>query len=601
MLLRLKPAERAASRPDRPRRGRRFVRAVPLAIAAMLSLSACGGDTSGGWWRVGLTPSAQAAARDAAGETAAGSYLAGRYALEAGDMRAAADNFERALTADPDDVDLRRQLFALLLASGEFKRAVVVGQQLVELDPGSDEALLLLALDDARRADFRDSVGRLQGAGTAGLVGTVQPVLLAWARFGAGERSQAIAAMGADDPRSGLEQLRAYHRAMMLGLDGRPGEGLKVLRDSFPELPAAPARVARAAAQLELAANGLPAARALVAQARASDPDDRQLEWLATALEDGRKDVAAIQDAQSGMSDALVGIAEALGEQQEGAAQALLFARLASFVTPGEGEPWLLIAGGALQHDNPDEALKALDRVPAGSPVAWQAGLARARALEAADRTDDAVRLLEKMAGEAPDRADPLVAMGDLLRSKERFAEAEAAYTRAIQRLGPVERRDWRLFYARGIAYERTKRWPQAEADLLKALELEPDQPFVLNYLGYSWVDQGLNLDRAKEMLHRAVDLRPEDGYIVDSLGWAYYRLGEHDKAVTYLERAAELEPGDPVVNDHLGDAYWRAGRQREARFQWQRALVFKPEPDALAQIQQKLANGLPDAAPRGG
>ena len=104
-----------------------------------------------------------------------------------------------------------------------------------------------------------------------------------------------------------------------------------------------------------------------------------------------------------------------------------------------------------------------------------------------------------------------------------------------------IDRRHWRLLYARGIAYERTKRWPQAEADLLKALELEPEQPFVLNYLGYSWVDQGLNLDRAKAMLNRAVELRPEDGFIVDSLGWAYFRLGEHDKAVTYLERAVEL------------------------------------------------------------
>ena len=197
------------------------------------------------------------------------------------------------------------------------------------------------------------------------------------------------------------------------------------------------------------------------------------------------------------------------------------------------------------------------------------------------------------MAEEAPERSDALIAMGDLLRGKDRFAEAESAYTRAIQRLPKIERSDWRLLYARGITYERTKRWPQAEADLLKALELEPDQPFVLNYLGYSWVDQGLNLDRAKAMLHRAVELRPDDGFIVDSLGWAYYRLGENDKAVTYLERAVELEPGDPVLNDHLGDVYWRVGRQREARFQWQRALTFKPEPDAVAAIQAKLANGL--------
>jgi Flp pilus assembly protein TadD len=245
--------------------------------------------------------------------------------------------------------------------------------------------------------------------------------------------------------------------------------------------------------------------------------------------------------------------------------------------------------------------LRALEQVPAGSPVAWAAGLAQAQALQDLERVDEAVAQLEAMADQAPDRSDSLVTLGDLLRQEERFAEAEAAYSRAIARLPQVDRRHWRLFYARGIAYERTKRWPQAEADLLKALELEPEQPFVLNYLGYSWVDQGLNLDRAQGMLHRAVELRPEDGFIVDSLGWAYFRLGENDKAVTYLERAVELEPGDPVINDHLGDAYWRAGRTREARFQWQRALTFKPEPDAVATIQQKLAEGLPDAGRRPG
>jgi tetratricopeptide (TPR) repeat protein len=359
-------------------------------------------------------------------------------------------------------------------------------------------------------------------------------------------------------------------------------------------------RLVRGAAQLELAAGGSAAALALVEQAQQAEPEDRQLAWLAEAIRSGRRDVAAIQGPSGGMGDALAGIAEALSEQ-EGSTQALLFARLATFVAPEDGEGWLLIASTSLQQDNAAEALRALDHVPAESPLGWQAGLVRARALQSLDRGEEAVRLLEDMAEQAPERSDSLIALGDFLRSKERFAEAADAYSRAIARIGTVDKRHWRLFYARGICFERTKRWPEAEADLLQALELEPDQPFVLNYLGYSWVDQGVNLDRAKEMLHKAVDLRPEDGYVVDSLGWAYFRLGEYDKAVTYLERAVELEPGDPVINDHLGDAYWRVGRTREARFQWERAVTFKPEPDVLAQIQEKLLKGLPDAAPRRG
>ncbi len=195
---------------------------------------------------------------------------------------------------------------------------------------------------------------------------------------------------------------------------------------------------------------------------------------------------------------------------------------------------------------------------------------------------------------ERPQRTDALRELGDLFRRKERFPEAEKAYGDAIARLPKVEPDDWRLFYARGIALERMGRWPDSEASLAKALELAPDQPLVLNYLGYSWVDQGQNLDRAKAMLHRAVELRPQDGFIVDSLGWAYFRIGEFDNAVTQLERAVELEPGDPVINDHLGDAYWRVGRLREARFQWQRALTLKPEADVVAQIEGKLERGLP-------
>lgn len=603
MQPRLKPAQCPAPRPDRPRLARARARAAALlATTALLLpvLAACGGE-EGGLWRLGLTPAAAATAPEDAGEeTAAASYLIGRFALESGDLRRAAQSLERALLTDPDNVELRRQVFGLLVAGGAFERAIEVGRELAQADRGAQDALLLLALADARRGDYAGAGRQLEEVGGSGLAGTVQPILLAWSRFGAGQREQALAALGDADPRGGLDRLRAYHRAMMLGLAGKPREGLAALRASFPEPGSAPVRLVRAAAQLTLMAEGRQAALRLVAQARAAEPEDRQLAWLEQAVQSGRKDIAAIQGPPSGMSDALSGIAEALAEQ-EGSTQALLFARLATFLTPEDGEAWLLIASTALQRGHAEEALRALDQVPAGSPASWQAGLTRARALQDLDRGEEAVRLLEAMAEEAPERSDALIALGDYLRGKERFAEAADAYSRALERIGEPEQRHWRLLYARGICFERTKRWPQAEADLLKALELEPDQPFVLNYLGYSWVDQGLNLDRAKEMLHKAVDLRPEDGFIVDSLGWAYYRLGEHEKAVTYLERAVELEPGDPVINDHLGDAYWRVGRTREARFQWERALTFKPEPDALAQIQEKLQKGLPDVAAKRG
>ena len=213
--------------------------------------------------------------------------------------------------------------------------------------------------------------------------------------------------------------------------------------------------------------------------------------------------------------------------------------------------------------------------------------------LELLDRTDEAIAQLKAMAAEEPTRAGADMQLGDLLRGKKRFTESVAAYDEAIQRFeaaGMPER--WSLYYSRGIALERSGQWKRAEADLEHALELKPDQPLVLNYLGYSWIDRGENLDRGLKMIQKAVELRPEDGYIVDSLGWAHYRLGDYSSAVQYLEKAIELVPEDPTINHHLGDTYWQSGRPVEARYQWKRALQFGPQDEEIKPIQAKLDGG---------
>ena len=198
------------------------------------------------------------------------------------------------------------------------------------------------------------------------------------------------------------------------------------------------------------------------------------------------------------------------------------------------------------------------------------------------------------MARERTDRFDSLVSLGDILRRHERYREAAAAYTDAKARIPEIKKRHWTLLYASGISHERLKEWPKAESDFLKALELEPEQPFVLNYLGYSWVELGKNLARARKMIERAVARRPRDGYIVDSLGWVLYQLDDMDGAVKHMERAVELRPEDPVINDHLGDVYWKANRRNEARFQWQRALSLEPEKKLIPLIKKKLKDGPP-------
>jgi Flp pilus assembly protein TadD len=196
------------------------------------------------------------------------------------------------------------------------------------------------------------------------------------------------------------------------------------------------------------------------------------------------------------------------------------------------------------------------------------------------------------------DDVELYASIGDVLRSDERYAEAAEAYSKGVALIGEPQERHWTIFYTRGIAYERAKRWTDAERDLKQALKLKPEQPLVMNYLAYTWVEQGVNTTEALQMLKRAVELRPEDGFVIDSLGWAYYRLGDYKTAITYLEQAIQLEPSEATINDHLGDAYWRVGRRVEAKYQWEHALSLKPEKGDEPKIRQKVASGLPNLPP---
>jgi tetratricopeptide (TPR) repeat protein len=532
------------------------------------------------------------------GGSAAGDYLVGEFALGAGDYRAAADSLDRALAADPQDIELRRQVFLLRLADGDYDRAVATAKSLVEADPNADEPLLLLAADRARAGQWAAAHDLLQKVSGRGAVGLVAPVLDAWARFGAGNVDAALARLGSQGPDQGLDLLRRYHHALMLELAHRPAEALPLLADVEKRPGGLPLRITQTLAQVRLDTGDRAGAEKVVADALAADPEDPRLVALRDKLQKGER-LVPIADAASAMADALVGVADALLDQQA-TAQALLLGRDAAYVAPGMADAQLLVGRILLDQKSPEEAVGVLEKVPDSSPQSWTARLLRAQALRDQGKTDEAAGLLKAMVAERPHRTDAAIALGDLYRHAERYADAEAAYGEAIARLGKPAPDDWRLFYARGMALERLNRWPEAEASLKKALELQPDQPLVLNYLGYSWVDRGENLDQAQGMLKRAVELKPDDGYIVDSLGWAYFRLGQYDKAVTYLERAAEIEPGDATINDHLGDAYWRAGRQREARFQWRQALAFKPEPAQKGQIEAKLEKGLPQVGQPG-
>jgi tetratricopeptide (TPR) repeat protein len=297
---------------------------------------------------------------------------------------------------------------------------------------------------------------------------------------------------------------------------------------------------------------------------------------------------------QAGAAEALYGLGASLG-RRGGEDLGLVYLQLALALEPSHPLALLSLADLYESLKKPDLAIKAYERVPASSALHRNAAIQMATNLDTLDRSEEAEQHLHALIKEHPDDLEAIVALGNVERGHKKFAECADTYSKAVALVPHPEKANWVLFYFRGICFERAHQWPKAEADLQQALKLFPEQPHVLNYLGYSWIDQGVHLDEGMDMIKRAVQQRPDDGYIVDSLGWAYFRIGNYEEAVKQLEHAIELKPEDPTINDHLGDAYWRVGRTLEAHFQWAHARDLKPDPEDLPKIEAKLKNGLPD------
>lgn len=531
--------------------------------------------------------------------SALGNYLAGRYAERLRDPATAARFFDGALAADPANFETLVRLHAALLAAGEHAAAVGVAQRIAERSPANPAASITLAVDAVSRLAWDDARRRLAEIPLQGVNRLLVPLLRGWIETARGN----AAALDQLRPLAEIADFAAvvdFHRGLMLEKLGRFEEAEAALRRVMgPEGRATP-RLAEAMVAFLLSRDREGEARALLDAARAQDRESLAFDLLARRL-DGADRRPLLPDAKAGFAAALFDVATAVRGEGDGNF-ALPYARLSVALAPEEPSALLLVADILDQQKRYEDSNAVFARIPPASPLGWTARLRIAENLHQLGRTDEANALLEAMASERPERTEALATLGGLLRAKERHREAIGVYGRAIARVAVPERRHWVLFYARGIACERSDDWPCAEADFKRALELLPEQPDVLNYLAYSWVDKGFSehYDRALRMLERAVELRPDSGHIIDSLAWALYKLGRYAEAVPLLERAVELLPQEAVILDHLGDAYWRVGRRLEARYQWQRALVSKPEPDLKPQLERKLEEGLRDK-PGGG
>ncbi|MGO1118894.1 tetratricopeptide repeat protein [Rhodovibrionaceae bacterium A322] len=523
-----------------------------------------------------------------------GDYLVGLSAQWQFDLKNAATHWQRALMHDPDNLELMVETFRLMTAEGEQTEALRLAERVIERRNDMSLARLVQAVGKADQDDWAGADEDLSLIQGKGLLPLVVPLERAWVLLGKGDLEQAQAELDKVNSEKALRQMKLLHRALIYDVAGASEQAATAYEEALKESPTA-LRLVQLAGNFYSRHGKTERARIVYLTFLESNPETILVQPALDALERGEIPKPMVVDAKQGLAAVLFDLASLLSAER---AQrlALMHAHMALWLDPELHVGHVLIGEVLQRVQRPAEAIAAYRKIPESSPFFWTVRLRIAEELVALQRTEEAISELKALSAEQPDNFEPLYRLGNLLRAEERFTEAVTVYNSAEERLPELLPRYWSLYYFRGIALERSKQWDLAEKDFKRALELQPNQPFVMNYLAYSWVDQEINLEEAEQMLIKAVDLRPDDGYIVDSLGWAYFRLGRYDEAVDLLERAVSLRAEDPVINDHLGDAYWRTGRRREARVQWRRSLSLEPEEDQAVMIEEKIKSGLPNA-----
>nr|WP_279391850.1 tetratricopeptide repeat protein [Shimia aestuarii] len=523
-----------------------------------------------------------------------GAYLAARQASFESDYAAAAQYYTRAIARDPSNPKLLENAVLSYLSLGRLDTALPIARKMLSDEIPSQLANLVIAAGNAREGNFDNILNDLDEL--RGIGPLVDGLLRAWAHLGAGDMSAALAAFDKVAEEPGLAGFAAYHKALALASVGdyegaeeiysdKSNGAIQMTRRGVLTLVEILSQLGRNEDAVKLLSDMF---------GTGLDPD---LENMRAALAAGEKlPFTHVRNTTDGIAEVFYSLASALRNEAT-PDYTLLYARAAQYLRPDHFESLLLTAELLETLGRFTLASEVYKQVPADHPSYHAAELGRAEALRLEGKTEAAIEVLEQLTRSHGDLSVVYSSLGDLLRQEMEFAEAAKAYDRALELSGPEDRTRWFLLYTRGICFERLGDWRTAEKDFRAALELRPEQPQVLNYLGYTLVEKEQNLDEALDMIERAVAARPDSGYIMDSLGWVLYRLGRYEEAVGHMERAAELEPIDPVVNDHLGDVYWAVGRFIEAEFQWKRALSFVDEDSAAEakpdRIRRKLEVGL--------
>lgn len=524
------------------------------------------------------------------------SYLLYLQARQNNDAKNAVEFLKRAIDADPDNKNLRSEMFALLTVEGRVDDAFPYAVGELKTSPDSLLASLVVVAYHVSKGDFAAAQRQIDAFPAKGDNAFLYPLLEVWTQAGLGNRKKALKSLS-ELNQKGLETLYLFHSALLYDLWG---EDEKV-EENYGALLREPGGLSLRAAQVYgnwLLRRGETGKFAALLDAYRKGaktyPLIDETFFTAGAAVADKKVPKSVGSAKAGVAEAFFDISGSLADK--GSPEiSLFFIRFGLALDPKLSLARVLLGEVYEKQRRWDEALALYAEEKEGSEMYFAGQVRTAIILAKLGNLERAESLLRALAAKRPDLAFPWQELGDVLLTARKYDRAAAAYTEAVDRVVVPDRSDWTLYYSRGVAYERGGKWNAAEQDLLQALVLSPDQPATLNYLGYAWIERGKNVVKAKEMLERAAILAPRDGAVIDSLGWTYYLLKDYRKSLAVLEAALTLSPASGVINDHLGDAYWRVGRKREARYQWAKALSVDDDftGDDRARVKEKLDRGL--------
>ncbi|MGE4063206.1 MAG: tetratricopeptide repeat protein [Rhodospirillaceae bacterium] len=535
---------------------------------------------------------AQAAAPAAARVGLAAAYLSGRHAEANADTSRAVSFFNQARDLDPNNNRLIEDSYFLAAQVGDFAQAIPAAKRAYDANPRRGIAPVVLAADLYKKKDYAGALAYIEKIPAQSVNSFALPVLRAWAMAPLKPAETTLAELTLLKNFQDTARLVDVMGGMLnehYGLKDAATTNYDALAANIENERVSVLRIVVKGYQRLGKAQQAKAAIARYEKAHGASP---MLEAMAAGLNQPAPKLTP----QEGMSEGLFAAAELLLQNEPNLARmqiATAYAQTALHVNPQLTVAKVFIGSAFTARGRYQEANAMLSSIGRGEPGYLEARMQIANNLAAMSRTEESLAVLRELLKDRPQWADVHIAVGDLLRREERFAEAVGEYTAALKLRPAQAEENWAIYYTRGISYERTKDWANAEKDFKKALEIKPGEASVLNYLGYSYLDRGVNLKEARRLIEMAYSKRPDDGYIIDSLGWMLFVLGEYDKAVVHLEKAVEAAPADATINEHFGDALWKVGRRTEARYQWQRALTLDVEDAQRAAISKKLEQGL--------